>query len=32
MVNLYDTWDGELLTDVRSFIQTQLKRGFVDVS
>ena len=32
MVNLYDTWDGELLTDVRSFIQTQLKKGFVSVS
>lgn len=32
MVNLNDSWNGELLTDVRSFIQSQLKKGFVSVS
>lgn len=31
MVNLNDTWDGEELSSVREFIQSQLKKGFVKV-
>ena len=27
-INLNDSWNGEKLSDVRDFIQTQLKRGF----
>ena len=31
-INLTDSWNGEKLSDVRKFIQEQLKKGFIDVS
>lgn len=31
-LNLNETWNGEQLTDVRAFIQEQLKKGFVGVT
>ena len=31
-INLTDSWNGEKLSDVREFIQTQLKKGFINVT
>lgn len=31
-VNINESWNGESLLDVRAFIQSQLKRGYVDAS
>lgn len=31
-INLIDSWNGEKLSDIRAFIQAQLKKGFVNVT
>ena len=31
-INLTDSWNGEKLSDVRKFIQEQLKKGFINVT
>ena len=31
-INLNDSWNGEILSGVREFIQSQLKKGFVNVA
>ena len=31
-INLTDSWNGENLSNVREFIQTQLKKGFINVT
>ena len=31
-INLTDSWNGEKLSDVRDFIQAQLKKGFINVT
>ena len=31
-INLTDSWNGENLSEVREFIQAQLKKGFINVS
>lgn len=31
-INLNDSWNGESLSGVREFIQSQLKKGFINVA